>query len=143
MRYSIVALLVSIFMVSCGNNNHDEEEDTEVIREVIAVEEVAPEPEPVVEEMPEPEPEPEPEPIIPNKYFLIAGSFSTETNANKFRDDLIQQGFEAEVVVRMGQVNEDYYKVSYKGFSDRAAAFAQLKEDKNTAGSEDVWLLIK
>jgi cell division protein FtsN len=77
------------------------------------------------------------------KYFLIAGSFQSMENAEKFRKELEQQGYESEVIVRKTGPNTDFYKVSYKAFVDRDEAFAALREAKNQPNNEAVWLLVK
>ncbi len=100
----------------------------------------------VIEEaIPEPEPEPEPEilPVEPNKYFLIAGSFTDINNAEKLKNDLISEGFDSEIITRTYGLNNEYYKVSFKGFSDKTEAFNQLKYEREQPNHENVWLLIK
>ncbi|NPA35571.1 MAG: SPOR domain-containing protein [Chlorobi bacterium] len=77
------------------------------------------------------------------KYFLIAGSFQSMENAEKFQKELQQQGYDSEVIVRQTGPNTDFYKVSYKGFADRDEAFKALKRAKDEINNEDVWLLVK
>ena len=77
------------------------------------------------------------------KYFLIAGSFQSMGNAQKFRKELEGQGYDSEVIVRKTGPNTDFYKVSYKGFADRDEAFEALRNAKNEPNNETVWLLIK
>ncbi|MBN2166406.1 MAG: SPOR domain-containing protein [Marinilabiliaceae bacterium] len=90
----------------------------------------------VVEEIPEP---PKPE----NKYFLIAASFRNQVNAEKLRDRLIAEGYESEVIIRQTGINPDFYKVSYKGFSDKSQALRVLRDEMSQGSFPDVWLLIK
>lgn len=86
------------------------------------------------------EPEiPEPE----NRYFLIAASFKKEINAEKYRDDLIAKGYDSEVIVRKTGNNQDFYKVSFKGFNDKTLAFSELRTAMREGTFQDVWLLIK
>ncbi len=77
------------------------------------------------------------------KYFLIAGSFQSMQNAEKFQKELQAQGYDSEVIVRKTGPNTDFYKVSYKGFADRDEAFKALRNAKVKPNNETVWLLIK
>ena len=77
------------------------------------------------------------------KYFLIAGSFQSMENAQKFQKELEAQGYDSEVIVRKTGPNTDFYKVSYKGFADRDEAFEALRNAKNEPNNETVWLLVK
>jgi len=80
------------------------------------------------------------------KYFLIAGSFQSMENAEKFQKELQQKGYDSEVIVRKTGPNSDFYKVSYKGFADRAEAFRELKNARDANldfTDEEIWLLIK
>ncbi len=77
------------------------------------------------------------------KYFLIAGSFQSMENAEKFQKELQAQGYDSEVIVRKTGPNTDFYKVSYKGFADRDEAFEALKNAKVQPNNETVWLLVK
>ena len=131
-----LVILITIALFSCGKKK--EAAKKEVKREVVKpapikkdTVKVKKEPEPVIVEKPE------------NKYFLIAASFVKEANANSFRDKLIAQGLDAEVIVRNKGINQDFYKVSYMGFSDKDEAFKQLSIEKKQSPYEGVWLLIK
>jgi len=133
----IPILLVAFIAFSCGKKKA--EEVTQVKREVVK---------PPVEEKdtitpPPPAPEPVVVPKAENKYFLIAGSFSSMENAETFKNELIQQGFDSEVIIRKRGINQDFYKVSYKGFSDKDEAFNELAMERKQPNNQDVWLLIK
>ena len=85
-----------------------------------------------------------PEPPKPaDKYFLIAGSFAKEHNANVFKSKLEAEGYQAQVIERPGGPNGEFFKVSYMSFYDKKEALSELKTARNNAGQEDVWLLIK
>lgn len=88
-------------------------------------------------------PEPEPIPEKPDKYFLIAGSFSDQANAESFKQELLEKGFESQVITRNWGDNSDFYKVSYMGFSDKTEAIAKMEQERMQAGKEDVWVLVK
>ncbi len=133
----IPILLIAFVAFSCGKKKATEVK--QVKREVVK---------PPVEKKdtiapPPPEPEPEIVPLPENKYFLIAGSFSSLENAETFKNELIQQGYDSEVIIRKRGINQDFYKVSYKGFSDKDEAFNALALERKQPNNQDVWLLIK
>jgi len=75
----------------------------------------------------------------PNKYFLISASFKNELNAEKMKTKLKKEGYDSQIFL----ASNNYYRVSYKGFSNREQAFKELKQARSTKGHEDVWLHIK
>jgi cell division protein FtsN len=137
-KISIAILCVSVLAISCGKKKPEKKPPVkrEVKTQPVVVKDTLP-----------PEPEPEPEPIVvekpENKYFLIAGCFEVEENAYNFKDALIEQGYDAEIVKTPDDVYSTFYKVSYKGFSDRTEAFEELSIERSQPNKEDVWLLIK
>ena len=78
-----------------------------------------------------------------DKFFLIAGSFKSKENAEKFKDELISKGYDARVVVRKTGRNTEFYRVSYRAFYDRKKAFKELKQERSTEPNDSVWLLIR
>ncbi|MCW3807926.1 SPOR domain-containing protein [Plebeiibacterium marinum] len=136
-RNILLLIIIAVFTFSCGNKK--EAPKKQVKREVIKAPEVTkdtitpppPPPAPKVVEKPD------------NKYFLIAGSFSSQKNAETFKAELIEQGFDSEVIIRKTGKNKDFYKVSYKGFADRDEAFNELAMERKQPNNDDVWLLIK
>ena len=85
-----------------------------------------------------------PEPPKPaDKYFLIAGSFQSRENAEIFKLRLEEQGFNSNIIERRRGPNNEFFKVSYKSFYDRAEAYAELRNARNTEGKDNVWLLVK
>ena len=137
-KLTLILMLIAIAFFSCGKKK--EAPKKVVQRQVIKPEEEK-------KDTVAPVPEPEPEPVVvekpANKYFLIAASFVKEANAISFKDKLVEQGFDSEVIVRDRGLNKDFYKVSYRGFSDRALAYRALRNEKKQPDHEDVWLLIK
>ncbi len=137
-RLLIIIVLFSIGFYSCKSKKEEPKKQVkrEVVKPPVAPKDTTPpvvEKEEVVEEVIAPE----------NKYFLIAGSFSNEKNAEILQSKLIQQGFDSEIIVRRRGVNQDFFKVSYEGFYDKKEALAALKREKQLPNKEDVWLLIK
>ncbi len=94
------------------------------------------------EKGPELKPEPEPAPE-PDKYFLIAGSFSSPDNARSFQKELAEQGFESEVITRNWGKNSEFYKVSYMGFKDKQEAISTMKRERQKEKRDSVWVLVK
>jgi len=132
----LILIIFTIGFISCGKKK--EEPKKQVQRQVVKPVEIkkdtvppAPKPEPIVIEKPD------------NKYFLIAASFEKETNAISFKNSLIEKGLDSEVIIRNSGINKEFYKVSYKGFSDKKEAYRELNIEKNQPEHEDVWLLIK
>jgi len=139
MRYKILPFIILISVITVSCNKKQEEKKPKVKSEVVV-------PKEEVKDTLPPEPTPIPEPVVEkpkNKYFLIAGSFSSMDNAEKFQSELIQQGYDSEVIIRKTGKNQDFYKVSYKGFADKDEAFNQLSVERKLPNQEDVWLLIK
>lgn len=132
----IITVVFALGIISC---NKKKEDTTKIVkREVVK---------PVVVEKDTLPPTPQPEPVVikkpDNKYFLISASFTNESNAVAYKDKLVNEGFDAELIIRRSGANPDFYKVSYKGFADKEKAFDELAYEKKQAGKEDVWLLIK
>lgn len=78
-----------------------------------------------------------------DKYFLIAGSFQSRENAEIFKSQLEQNGYQSTVIERRNGPNNDFFKVSYMSFHDKSLALAELKKARNMQDKEEVWLLIK
>lgn len=98
---------------------------------------------PVVDTMPEVA---EPEPVIvseptsdPNAKhcYIIAGSFQVESNAVRFQQQMINAGYQAEIVTR----NNGFNYVSLKRFDTRVEAVAEWRNMVNENPS--LWILIK
>lgn len=73
------------------------------------------------------------------KYFIIAGSFSKESNAIRLVNKLKKQGFEALIA----DTNKyGMYRVAFSTFNNRADAENKLLAIRDGSGS-DAWLLVK
>lgn len=133
----VFSFLFSFLIISCDKKK--EVEKKQVLREVVKQPVIKKDSIPTL-----PEPAQEPEVAKPdNKYFLIAGSFSIEQNAIAFKNTLIEQGYDSEIILRYTNKSSKFYKVSYKGFLDKEEAFNQLSHERKQPNNENVWLLIK
>ncbi|MGQ1945524.1 SPOR domain-containing protein [Geofilum sp. OHC36d9] len=83
------------------------------------------------------------EPVKPNKYFLIGGSFVEYANAEKYRQEMLNQGFASEIIERPEGPNGEFYKVSYMGFSSWNKALEVLNSERTSVGRDSVWLLVR
>lgn len=70
-------------------------------------------------------------------YFIIGGSFTVEDNAETFREQLANEGFDAMLL----QVNSKYL-VSYRGYIDRAEARKALADIRQYYNS-DAWMFTR
>jgi cell division protein FtsN len=74
------------------------------------------------------------------KFKVIVGSFSSNENAGKFKQELIQQGFKPFVV--HGETG--YYRVCVDSFNDEAAARSRVQNIRvQYPKYADSWLLIQ
>ncbi|MCZ4693680.1 SPOR domain-containing protein [Ancylomarina euxinus] len=74
-----------------------------------------------------------------NKYFLISASFKSQANAKRMQSKLQQEGYDSRII----PAPNNFYRVSYKEFSNRTEAFKELRIARLTEGRESVWLHIK
>ncbi len=58
------------------------------------------------------------------KYYLVAGSFKIEKNAQKFSNKLKNQGYNSEVFME----SQGFWRVSFNSFIDRKEAFAEYQK---------------
>lgn len=73
-----------------------------------------------------------------NKYYIVAGCFANETNADNFLIKLQSQGYNAE---KFGKVRS-LHGVSYESYGNRSEALNALRRIRKQTGS-DAWLYIK
>ena len=71
-------------------------------------------------------------------FYLVAGCFASERNANNLVDQLKTEGFEASVI---GQNANGLYRVAFRSYNSKELAVSQMEKLK-TAG-KSTWLLIK
>ena len=73
-------------------------------------------------------------------YFVIVGSFSSNENAGKFKQDLAQQGFKPIIL----HSETGYYRVCVDSFTDESAARIRVQAIRTQHPKyADSWLLIK
>jgi len=73
-------------------------------------------------------------------YFVIVGSFSSNENAGKFKQDLAQQGFKPIIL----HSETGYYRVCVDSFNDEAAARSRVQGIRTKYPKyADAWLLIR
>ncbi|MCG8578282.1 MAG: SPOR domain-containing protein [Bacteroidales bacterium] len=143
MRKLTTALAIFALLIGAGCKDKPAKESKKPVKTAVHQKKV--EKDTVKEEVKTPEvKEVIPEPPKPDdKYFLIAGSFEKQQNAELFKAKLVADGFNAQVIERPGGPNGEFYKVSYKSFYDRSEAYAELRSARNNEGRDDVWLLVK
>jgi len=76
-----------------------------------------------------------------DKYFLIAGSFLKEEQAETYKSELEKQGFPAQVVQRSWGANSEYFRVAMYAFHEKTNAYAELSKAQQEG--KVVWLLVK
>ncbi|MGQ7867748.1 SPOR domain-containing protein [Sunxiuqinia sp. sy24] len=73
-------------------------------------------------------------------FFVIIGSFSSNANANRYKQELIPQGFSPIVL----HSETGYYRVCVNSFIDEAEARKRVYQIRNEFPQyADTWLLIK
>ena len=73
-------------------------------------------------------------------FFVIVGSFSSNENAGKFKQELIPQGFKPIIL----HSETGYYRVCVDSFNDEAAARSRVQNIRTQYPKyADSWLLIK
>ncbi|HAQ21665.1 MAG TPA: hypothetical protein DCR40_20910 [Prolixibacteraceae bacterium] len=73
-------------------------------------------------------------------FFVILGSFSSNENAGKFKQELIQKGFKPIIL----HSETGYYRVCVDSFTDEAAARSRVQKIRTEFPKyADSWLLIK
>lgn len=76
----------------------------------------------------------------PNLYFVILGSFRSPDNANRFKDALVEQGFEPVILIS----ESGLHRVSIDSFTDEIVARTRVNRIRNNYPDyKDAWLLIR
>ncbi len=70
------------------------------------------------------------------KYYLVAGSFKTEKNAEAIERDLLKEGYLPEVFFY-----QNYYRVSIAKYTDKHQALTELQRLRRQV-NRTVWLLV-
>jgi len=72
------------------------------------------------------------------KYYVIVGSFSSNENAGKFKQELMQQGFKPIIL----HSETGYYRLCVDSFNDEAAARSRVQNIRTQYPKyADSWLL--
>lgn len=75
-----------------------------------------------------------------SSYFVIIGSFSSLENANRYKEELIPQGFSPIIL----HSETGYYRVCVNSYTDEASARQRVNQIRvNFPKYADTWLLIK
>ena len=73
-------------------------------------------------------------------FFVIVGSFSSNENAGRFKQELVQQGFKPIIL----HSDTGYYRVCVDSFNDETAARSRVQKIRTDFPKyADSWLLIK
>lgn len=75
-------------------------------------------------------------PVTNVKYYIIAGSFRSENNANTLKGQLKGEGFNP-VIFR---ADNGFYRVGLKGFLNIDKAIRQMRNLRKRSGFEQVWV---
>ena len=75
-------------------------------------------------------------PVADLHYYIIAGSFLSENNAQSMKNQLEGQGFDPIVF----KANNDFYRVGMKGYSSIDLAINEMREMRKKQGFEQVWV---
>ncbi len=125
-----------------GTNNDPVVSDEIINDQPVEVIIHTPEPDPVKEKeivVVVPESKPASTKIITDKYFIIAGSFSKESNAKKLVSELKMKGYEALIA----DTNKyGMFRVAFKSLNSRTIADRELIAIREDA-SPTAWLLVK
>ncbi len=70
------------------------------------------------------------------QYYIIAGTFSIEANADKMLKKLKEEGYTAE---KIRNDKKNVFYVSFSSFGDKKSAQAEMKKLKST-GKSDSWI---
>ena len=141
MRRIVFVAIVMLLAMSACKGKTAKKVQTPQPAPVAVVEELKEDP--VVEEV-------VPDPVIEapttsanDRYFLIAASFQELSNAEKYKQSLVNKGLSAQIIQRNDGPNSDFYKVAYMSFHSWKEAIKALGSERATPGKEGVWLLVK
>lgn len=70
-------------------------------------------------------------------YYLVAGSFKAQHNAEKFKTDMISKGYEVYIL----RENDSLYRVALFRSENRDECLAQLSKLRNDLGNQAIWML--
>ena len=144
-RFAIaIPVVVALVLIPLKTNMLDFNADISSLNPFSKTEQVQPKTESTVSEKPEiaktvtpqtPVSQPE-KPVADLHYYIIAGSFLSENNAQSMKNQLAGQGFDPVVF----KANNDFYRVGMKGYSSFDLAIDEMKEMRKKQGFEQVWV---
>lgn len=70
------------------------------------------------------------------KYYIIAGSFLNENNAETMKKQLAKKGYDPLVF----KAKNNFHRVGMKGFPSLDAAITEMREMRKKKGFEEVWV---
>jgi hypothetical protein len=73
---------------------------------------------------------------LKSNFYVIAGSFSNKLNAEKLQNQLINNGYQATIIVRENKM----FSVTYKSFSSEIEA-EKLRKNIQKTSNPDAWVL--
>lgn len=76
-----------------------------------------------------------------SKWHIIGGSFIFYKNAEKFKDQLIREGYSQADII--GQNSTGSYRVAYASYEEKDIAMKEMHKLKGKTGRDDLWLLQK
>ncbi|MCF8345771.1 MAG: SPOR domain-containing protein [Bacteroidales bacterium] len=82
-------------------------------------------------------PEEPAETALPNRHFIIAGSFQNLSNATELKDQLSASGFPSEIIFSDNRM----YRVSIRSYATREAAEEDLRAIRSASGIGSAWVL--
>lgn len=71
-------------------------------------------------------------------FYIIAGAFKSERNAEDLRDELNRKGFSSEII---NLPNSSLYRVGYNSYESRLKAESKLNDLRNKTHNFDAWVL--
>lgn len=77
-------------------------------------------------------------PVIKNSYYLIAGSFKTEDQAQRFLNIVQEMGEDKAFVLPSPNKR---YRVAINGYADKTAAISELNQYRKMEDFKTVWVL--
>jgi nucleoid DNA-binding protein len=76
-------------------------------------------------------------PVLYSEYHIIAGSFSSQKNADELQKELSLKGFPSRIIDR----GDGFYRVSALSFSDKAKALQELDVFRTNTSFKSAWVL--
>jgi hypothetical protein len=99
---------------------------------------VEPKQEPVVEKKQEPVVE-EKQPETPGDYYLIINTFEDRANAEKFYNEVIKQGYKAEMRETKPGVTPHYFYIHLPAYKSKEISVDKVLELQKKLGFKDAW----